>query len=380
MVEVAAQTRPAHGRLRLLDGLRLVAAISVLLFHFTSRASAAWGMPPWRVFPWLSAITGYGALGVQLFFMISGFVVLMSAWGRTSSAFVASRVGRLYPAYWFAVLVTGTMLFLARPPLPDVRWEQVGAKGVLVNLTMVQQPFRIPHVDGVYWTLWEEAKFYLVVLILTAVGITARRVFWTAVIWPVLAVLQLIVQVPVVGAFLNVNTAAYFSVGMLLYLGYREGYAARIVVALVFAMGLVLVSIVTFVVPLFDRYVHVPLQPLVVLALCCVMVAAIILATTTRLAAVNWAWLSTAGALTYPLYLLHDDWGLWLIGLLHPLVDPPVLVVALLLLFCLVAYLVNQFVERPLGPVLRRGLERLLSPLETRLRSGSRAPRRAPLH
>lgn len=50
------------------------------------------------MFPVLSEVTRYGYAGVNLFFVISGFVILMSVWGRTAPQFIASRVSRLYPA------------------------------------------------------------------------------------------------------------------------------------------------------------------------------------------------------------------------------------------------------------------------------------------
>src|SRR5437867_8608517 len=60
------------GRIAELDGLRGIAALSVLLFHYTSKFGELYGHqnPPPLEF-------GYGGtLGVQLFFMISGFVIM----------------------------------------------------------------------------------------------------------------------------------------------------------------------------------------------------------------------------------------------------------------------------------------------------------------
>ena len=85
-------------RLHALDGLRFAAAMAVVLYHYTGRDSPAWGGSVQEVFPRLSHLTLYGGFGPYLFFMISGFVVLMSAWGRPVHSFVASRVGRLFPA------------------------------------------------------------------------------------------------------------------------------------------------------------------------------------------------------------------------------------------------------------------------------------------
>ncbi|WP_426625934.1 acyltransferase family protein [Leifsonia sp. McL0607] len=96
-------------RLALLDILRLVAALAVLFFHWlfwapTHGATAFESTPV----TWLAA---YGFLGVQLFFIISGFVIFLSASGRTAFAFATGRATRLYPAFWAGVLLTtGTIL------------------------------------------------------------------------------------------------------------------------------------------------------------------------------------------------------------------------------------------------------------------------------
>lgn len=70
----------AAPRLYILDGLRLVAAVLVVAFHFRV-FSKPWGNPPSQTLPTLSTYTQFGWLGV-FFFLISGFVICMSAEGR----------------------------------------------------------------------------------------------------------------------------------------------------------------------------------------------------------------------------------------------------------------------------------------------------------
>jgi len=88
-----------ENRLAALDGLRLVAALAVAGYHYT----VAWRIDgthlPQYFLPHAVHVTVYGFLGVELFFLISGFVICMSAWGRPLGAYFTSRVSRLYPAY-----------------------------------------------------------------------------------------------------------------------------------------------------------------------------------------------------------------------------------------------------------------------------------------
>src|SRR5712692_76407 len=91
-------------RLYEIDLLRITAALAVVLYHYTFSGYARHLTA--IAFPALSTVTRYGYLGVDMFFVISGFVVLLSAWGRRPHEFVISRIVRLYPAYWVAVTIT----------------------------------------------------------------------------------------------------------------------------------------------------------------------------------------------------------------------------------------------------------------------------------
>ena len=106
-------------------------------------------------FPTLHEWFAYGCLGVQIFFVISGFVICMSGWGRPLHSFFVSRAARLLPAYWAAVILVDGGVRPARG-----RYEAVSPSELLVNLTMMQQPLGVDRVLGVCWTLWAEVRFY----------------------------------------------------------------------------------------------------------------------------------------------------------------------------------------------------------------------------
>lgn len=108
----------------------------------------------------LSQIAAYGYLGVELFFMISGFVIAISAYGRTASDFAVRRTIRLYPAFWAAMALTALATALWGSPEMSVSWLQIAA-----NLTMAPNVFDQPLVDGVYWTLLNELIFYGMIFI-----------------------------------------------------------------------------------------------------------------------------------------------------------------------------------------------------------------------
>jgi peptidoglycan/LPS O-acetylase OafA/YrhL len=83
-------------------------------------------------------------------------------------------------------------------------------------------------------------------------------------------------------------------------------------------------------------------------------------------------WFAAAGALTYPLYLVHAYAGFVLISLLAPVVSRWVLVPAMIVFMGAVACAIHRLIEVRLGPRLRRGLIRLSGAAATR-RAGTNA-------
>lgn len=176
----------AKDRFQELDVFRGVAAFAVMLFHFSYRYPRIYGSgidPGWSF--------DYGHYGVQLFFMISGFVIFLTlSRCRSVSDFLMSRFSRLYPAYWAAMLLTATIGFAW--PLPD---QHYSALQLLINMSMLQSYFYVPSIDGVYWTLSYELGFYTVMLALYLVG-AMHRVHAIVAGWLLLALVNALWPLP----------------------------------------------------------------------------------------------------------------------------------------------------------------------------------------
>lgn len=347
-----ADGRGVRPRLYGLDGLRFLAAVGVMLYHYVAREHSSWGEQlPGDVFPELGRSVIYAALGPELFFVISGFVILMTAWGKDVPYVVASRAARLYPSYWVAVVATSVLLLWIWPDGKDITVGQA-----VVNLTMVQALVEVPNVDGVYWTLWTELRFYLLVLLLVAVGTTRRRVLAFCAVWPLAAAAAEGTQYPAM--VLISGYAPLFAGGMLLFLIYRDGHAwlpwlllgGNVLLAHRDVVPAQLESITR-------NTAHEPSTTVLTLALllCFGAVAAV---TLTPLRHLRWVWLAKAGVLTYPLYLTHEHWGWWLIQLLYPHLGRwPTLAVTCAVAL-LAAWALYHGVEKHVGPRMRRAIER----------------------
>ncbi|WP_369053262.1 acyltransferase family protein [Kineococcus terrestris] len=340
-----------------MDALRLVAALAVLLFHFTARDHSRWGEATHTAFPHLSVLTAYGYAGVHLFFVVSGFVVALSARGRSVGHFLASRISRLYPAYWAAVLLTAALRW-AVPGLGEREpWH------VLVNLTMFQDLVGVPRVDGVYWTLWVEWQFYLLLVVGIVVGLTRRRVL-AAALWVPLVCTALVLLVPAsAGVVTLLGYAPLFAAGVVLHVVHRDGPSARrwLLLALTTAQAVLLAWVHQA--PAIDRIAtghHVSRPVLAVVVLGCVLaVAATALVPAVR--DVDLRVLTWLGTLTYPLYLTHEYVGWALIGALHPLTGRWA-TLALATGVCLVlAWALHRLVERPFQRPFRAWLEQRLT-------------------
>lgn len=146
-------------RISELDGLRGLAAICVLLFHYTSRFAEKFETDLIiRHFNFM-----YGNYGVELFFVISGFVIFMSIEKiKTPFEFVYKRFIRLYPTFWICMLITYFFVFFLSP----LEVLKVSFDDFIINFTMLPSLFNVKAVDGVYWTLKVEVSFYILILIL----------------------------------------------------------------------------------------------------------------------------------------------------------------------------------------------------------------------
>ncbi|MFJ2022731.1 acyltransferase family protein [Streptomyces sp. NPDC087897] len=357
----AREARPrgpyGDGRLAAIDGLRLLAAIAVAAYHFVGTPTRDfWGTDTAHdlnaVAPTLHPVSGYGWLGVEAFFLISGFVICMSCWGRSPAQFAVSRIARLFPVYWAVVLLIVAVGIAAT--LAGQRWgAPTDLRTTLANLTMIPSALGVPFTAGVAWTLWVEARFYLLMGGLLLIGLTYRRVIAFGFLWLTLAAMGRERDSAVLDAVLLGEYAGLFVAGIAVYLMYRYGPNLLLWLLLGFAWCYALTV-------LNDRVVaHPGTSWAVSAAVLTGCLGLLLLAGPGPLRRLRWRPLVYAGALTYPFYLVHQSLGVPVTrGILENVPGIGLLPsIALGLTLCmLLAAALERFVDRKLGRRFRHHL------------------------
>jgi peptidoglycan/LPS O-acetylase OafA/YrhL len=293
-VNVAPIEDKAHGlRLTQVDGLRAIAALSVVAFHYTTRFNQLFlHTSPTHV------EVPFGYLGVNLFFAISGFVIYMTLdRSQVPLDFVVSRFSRLFPSYWAAVILTWIVVSAVGLQAYEVSW-----KAAAFNLTMLQAFFSVPDVDGVYWSLQIELLFYIWMLVLWVTG-ALRFAAYVCIGWLVLAIVAgfseriIGIRLPYsLSYFLLLDWIPWFAMGMTTFLTLKEkSFKAIHVVVLLFA----LIAIASK-----NQMPTLVFAPVVFIIL--------FAASRSRVPLLAWKPLVFFGVISYPLYLVHEKIG-WLV-------------------------------------------------------------------
>jgi peptidoglycan/LPS O-acetylase OafA/YrhL len=332
-----------------IDLLRFIAALAVVFFHYTFRGYAADDLSPVS-FPALAPFSKYGYYGVDLFFMISGFVILLTAYGKSAKAFSLSRIQRLYPAFWICCTLTFLFITLSK----DATFQQ-SITTYVINLSMFQEFIGVNHVDGAYWSLTVELKFYLLILALIVFKqIKNIRVF--ALIWLALGYLQYVGVGNSLVDFLFISSyCSYFIAGMMFYLIRKDGF--KILDGLIIAASYFLslgVAVKTGAGQ--SIYYQSPFNSWVIVILITGFYLIFWAIATRQTRSLQFKWFSYLGVMTYPLYLIHQNIGYLLLKNIS--INKYLLLISLGLYMFSLAYAIHILVEKPLA----KGLGKLMSP------------------
>jgi peptidoglycan/LPS O-acetylase OafA/YrhL len=356
------------GRLDTLDGMRGLAALTVMVHHFFGRFAEP--LLPETLYPhgnaltWLPIIAEFGKLGVLLFFMISGFVIMMTLERSTGLLdFATRRAVRLWPT----MLVCASLSFVMINTSGmsefygydfERSWVEYLSSILFFPPELTYRALGLPGegnwVEGVYWTLWAEVRFYALV---AAVFLVAPR---GAFLWLWLGVqlvstgLQAMMKLYGVGfdyfilrLLLQPTELAWFSLGICGYMYWTRRVSLPVLLLLPVALAAIALEPGINAQGQYDFSLASDLQLVVVYAVI-FAVFGLFLRRSPLLGPLRWRPLLAVGLASYPLYLFHEMPGLVIFMLVAKSGLPAWLgpVIAAVVLIA-VALLIHRLVEIP---------------------------------
>lgn len=362
----------AGTRVEGLDLLRLVAALSVVIYHYSFRGAAADGLTNISL-PGLVAVTKYAYLGVELFFVISGFVIAYSAEGRSARDFLIARAARIYPGFVACMTLTFVVTLLFGLPRFETSVNQW-----LANLVILSPAAGQPFMDGVYWSIVYELTFYAWMFGFILVGIFPRRLNLIVPAWlAISAANEFWLGSGILHRLFLTDESGYFCAGILLYSIYR-GRGAPFAWPLLFVATAFAATQTVLNADWVRDHFGIEISNVVLAGVGVGIVALVGLSLLPKRLPVKPWLIVTLGGLTYPLYLLHQQAGFIIFNRLEGLVPPAVLVTVTIVAMLAVSFLVWRFAERP-GQRLVKSLLRRLLPWPLAWRPMPRGPQAPPV-
>lgn len=320
-------------RIKELDSIRGIACLMVVLFHYTTRYSISFNTQKTTTLIDFE----YGGLGVSLFFIISGFVIYLSINNVSDvKTFFIKRFIRLYPIFWICMLTTFIIMNLS----PLEKFHR-GIDDLLLNITMVPQIFGFERIDGAYWSLMPELFFYLGIGFVLFVD-KIKYVTHICFVWLTLILLNHFYDVMPLRILFNLQYGYFFIIGICFYrIKFEKTLLVNhILILLSYAIYILNVGlsikaffvglfIFTFYLFVYGKLKWIIIKPLIFL-----------------------------GKISYPLYLLHQFIGYYIIfSLLENNISNPIILLITPLIFSIfLSFLYTEYLEKKAIVYLRKKL------------------------
>lgn len=286
-----------------LDVVRFCATAGIMLYHYFF-IGVIQGFYSSDVF---IPLAFWGELGVDVFFILSGFVILFSSEGRSCKEFLIARVKRIYPTFFLCSLITlCTGMLMPGTSVRDltVRW--------LKSLTLVSDVlWGGITLSNIYWTLLVEVKFYILVAIVIKLNVWKRWKYHILLGWLILSVLNNYwLNDQYVSTIFATSYAGHFCLGLLGCLLCRGERHKTMPVIGALSVWMVFRNCIGYTTWIRGIYPELPYSDIDILFGVLVIVAAFVTAMRsetvgrllTKLAAV-------LGPVSYTFFLLHADFG-----------------------------------------------------------------------
>lgn len=331
-------------RIKELDAFRGLAALSVVLYHYTSiYAKEFEAEAPFYY--------SYGWLGVPFFFILSGFVITLTI-ERSSSAlqFLKKRFLRLYPTFWICILFTLSVIWITKSQPIHPMFDRP-VIDVLFNFTMFHELLKFHHVDGAYWSLLPELLFYLLMALLVILGII-KKVLWYNGALLLICSVHYFFPIPILSRLLDLNYILIFMIGICFYKIYTATQKPPVYLHILIVLNLIVaIALYKVVRPHLDLTVLLVSFPLIVTFFYIFMYTKFNLLGRSK-------FLLFLGFISYPLYLVHQLIGYIVMMFLDQYVSRSLSIIITTSIAILIATSITYYLEPPFKGLLKRNFFR----------------------
>ncbi len=358
---------PESSRLAALDGLRGIAALLVVVYHYTARwtfqengeSLYPHGDGLLEALPFLNLL---GLYGISLFFLISGFVIFMTLELSTGIAnFAVRRASRLWPTMIVCATLTTLLISLSGIHLRFeslAQWE-VRPIEYLSSIVFVDPAFvggllkidNLTWVDGVYWTLWIEVRFYALVALVYWLTSGGQRFIWAWLAIQMVSVLMLeTIELTsfephwILNLIFQPYYLSWFSFGICGLLYWKGRVSAPMI-------AMALLSLVGIASSGESSATHMPSvssQGHILLNVVVIATFALFLVRSPAIKLFENRWAITLGLASYPLYMFYERVGVIGMTALNDLGVPPLVILPVMFVAVIgFAILLHRFMENP---------------------------------
>jgi len=323
-----------------------------MLFHYTFRGFAADNYSILS-FPSAGEVFKYGYVGIDLFLMISGYVMFISAPSKGLKDFIVSRVSRLYPVFWIAVSLTAVTTLLLGAERFHVTLIQY-----IANLTMLNQLVGINSIDGAWWFMLVVLTFNLIIAVLILFKLVKYQEYFAG-IWLMVAFPLNFFHLPVIGSLIMPAYAPFFIAGIIFQSAKTKGWNLFkyivITLSLFYSLYLGYLSRNSW-----QAYYHHPFSIFIISALIILFYLAFYVVTIRKRPIKLPKIFVLFGAAAYPLYLIHQNIGYMLFDWLGGTINKYVLLSMTSIIMIGAAIIIAKYIEPYVYDKLRRTIEGMI--------------------
>lgn len=285
-----------------LDLLRFLAASSVLYYHFYFIGPLQGYWPK----DFTSDIGKWGDFGLDLFFVISGFVISLTANGRNAKQFITARFIRIMPGFFVCSTITALMAVV----LPGIYFKEIFPRWI-ASLTLFPHIFGTQTLSSVYWTLTVEVTFYAWVSILIAANIWQKFNTRIIALWIVISLLnQVAIHSSIIDSLFITQFCGHFCAGIIVYRIYEKQPPKACWLLMTLSILLISIHVIGFSEWIGNAFKH-PISKAGQLLVAPIIIILVFVASKIKTNPFPNNLVIALGGMSFPFYLIHADLGFW---------------------------------------------------------------------